>query len=159
MAPPHLSAAFRWVLTRRFAALLVGISFLTLSASSLAVHRVVTFPAVPQPLVCLLRVANAHQQNVVTSLSSTIECTVTRANPSDTLFSLQYHLVTPDGASNRFTVICNGTLAHGRGSCSRTFGVPYGFAPGNSWVAGSTLPSGNKLGPVVSVPVLPTVTS
>jgi hypothetical protein len=159
MALPHLPTALRWVRTRRFAAVLVGSAFLTLSASSLAVPRVVTFPAVPQPLVCLLRVASAHQQYIVTSFSSTIECSVTRANPSDTLFTLQYHLVTPDGASNRYTVICHGTLVHGRGSCTRTFGVPYGFAPGSSWVAGATLPSGKKLGPVVSVPVLPTVTS
>ncbi len=152
-------APLRGVRWRRFAAALVGVSLLTLSASGLAVPRVVTFPAIPQPLVCLLRVASAHQQYIVTSLSSTIECSVTQANATDTLFSLQYHLVTPDGATNRTTVICSGTLQQGRGSCTRTFGVPFGFAPRNSWVAGATMPSGKKLGPVVTVPVLPVITS
>jgi hypothetical protein len=159
VAPLHLSAALRWARTRRFAAALVGMSFLALSASGLAIPRVVMFPAVPQPLVCVVPVANLHQEDVVASLTSTVTCRVTRANASDGRFSLRLHLVTPDGATNRFTVLCSGTLLDGSGTCTHAFEVPYSFAPRNSWVAGSSLPSGRTLGPVILVPVLPLITS
>ena len=140
-------------------ALLLGFCVLTLAASSANPLLHTDTPALaPPPLACSLNVNSPAQTRVVRSFTSTIVCTVTLAGGSDTSFNLSYHLVTPDGATNRLTIICSGALRHGAGTCQRTFGVPYAFSPRDSWVEGTALPSQRALGPVLTVPVLPPVT-
>jgi hypothetical protein len=140
-------------------ALLLSFCVLTFAASGAnPLLHADTLALAPPPLACSLNVNSPAQTRVVRSFTSTIVCTVALAGGSDTSFKLSYHLVTPDGATNRFIVNCSGTLHHGVGTCRRTFGVPYAFSPRDSWVEGTTLPSQRELGPVLTVPVLPPVT-
>jgi hypothetical protein len=144
---------------RRVVGALTLLLVLALSASGTASAHQAHLPArVPPLLACLLDVATPHEQVVDTAFSTTIECTVTGASRGDGTFALNYHLVTPEGATNRLTETCRGTLKAGKGTCKHTFGVPYVFSPRDSWVVGTSLPSGHKLGPAFTVPVLPPVT-
>jgi hypothetical protein len=152
-----LAAGFRSKRRSGFV-LLLGLCVLTIAVSRAIPRMHADAPApAPPPLACSLNVSSPDETRVVRSFSSTIVCTVTLAGSSDTSFKLAYHLVTPEGATNRFTVTCSGVLHHGAGTCRRTFGVPYAFSPRDSWVEGITLPGGRDLGPVLTVPVLPPV--
>ena len=145
---------------RRLAAVLLAVVCLCLSASTAAIPASTRSHATQLPtLSCFLEVDSPSQQRVVTAISTTLDCTVTGVSTADTSFLLRYHLLTPDGATNRFSPICKGELRNGSGKCSRTFGVPYVFSPRDSWVVGSTAPSGRSLGPVLTIPILPPVTA
>lgn len=115
----------------------------------------------PRPgarLSCTVAAPTNPPPPIVDTFSSKLTCSVSGANPADRAFSVHYRLGTLDGATNRFDLVCTGTLRRGAGTCARVFYVPFPFAPSESWASGSSLPSGGALGPVIPAPVGPTNT-
>lgn len=120
-----------------------------------------TRSAPPRPTVrlsCTVAAPTNPPPEVVNTVTSALTCSVSGADLADRSFAVHYRLGTRDGATNRFDLICSGALRRGAGSCTRSFYVPFPFAPSESWVTGDSLPSGSALGLAVPVPVGPTTT-
>ncbi|MFI5271987.1 MAG: hypothetical protein ACHQ4H_03010 [Ktedonobacterales bacterium] len=142
---------------RYLAAGLLAVCCLALVSSATAA-RLLARP-VPARLDCPVAVATNPPPKIVDTVTSALTCSVTGANHADTSFAVKYKLYTTDGATNRFLLVCSGALRHGTGSCVRPFYVPFPFAPSESWAAGTALPSGNTLGPIIPAPLGPSVTT
>lgn len=127
-------------------------------ASSAAARARVALPHPTTQLSCTVAAPTNPPRPVIDTFSSELTCSVRAANPADRAFAVHYRLGTLDGATNRFDLVCSGTLRHGAGTCSRAFYVPFPFAPSESWATGASLPSGSPLGPVIPAPVGPTST-
>lgn len=130
---------------------------LALASSATARARL----AAPRPaaqLNCTVAAPTNPPHPVIDTFSSELTCSVRGANLADRSFAVHYRLGTLDGATNRFDIVCSGTLRRGAGTCSRAFYVPFPFAPSESWATGASLPSGRALGPVIPAPVGPTST-
>ncbi|HKS69741.1 MAG TPA: hypothetical protein VJQ45_04945 [Ktedonobacterales bacterium] len=127
--------------------------------SSSAATRMRSAP--PRPTVrlsCTVAAPTNPPPEVVNTFTSTLACSVSGANLADRSFAVHYRLGTRDGATNRFDLLCSGPLRRGAGTCTRSFYVPFPFAPSESWATGASLPSGRALGFVVPVPIGPTTT-
>jgi hypothetical protein len=78
-----------------------------------------------------------------------VRCTVSDAPASDTSFTLHYALVDDNGKTLQpFDAPCQGTLAHGTGTCQQAYSVVAPKSPTDSQVSGKSLPSNTTLGPV-----------
>ena len=104
-----------------------------------------TSTATTPQLRCTVRIAPAGVDVVQTDL----ECTVTNAPQNDTRFTLHYALLDDAGKTlPPFDAVCEGTLAHGTGTCQQTYSVVVPKSPTDSSIAGESLPSHTSLGPV-----------
>jgi hypothetical protein len=82
-------------------------------------------------------------------IQTLLECTVTNAPQSDTRVTLHYALLDDAGkAQPPFDATCDGTLAHGTGTCQQTYSVVAPKSPTDSSISGESLPSHTALGPV-----------
>ena len=94
---------------------------------------------------CTVRIAPAGVDVVQTDL----ECIVTNAPQNDTRFTLHYALLDDAGKTlPPFDAVCEGTLAHGTGTCQQTYSVVAPKSPTDSSISGESLPSHTALGPV-----------